>query len=317
MIHAQNKTIRVIHEIVDFAFIVIMLVFLFLAVWSQWDTRQVYAAADPSRFIMYKPTEDDPISFSQLQQRNKDVLGWLTIYDTEIDYPIVQGNDNEFYMNHDATGEVQASGALFLDSRNNRHFQDFNSLIYGHHMSERKMFGDIDLFLKENFFQEHEFGNLYYDGHDHGIRIIAVLEVQASDALLYYPVRNGDDLQLSYIDRIHETAKYLRGVDLNKTSNRKSAGRTSPLSPKDNLIMLSTCSADITNGRFILVCKLLDHTMENPFPTTKREARTAVLDQAISNWSPATWIVLLLVLIALTAYLYSRIQRGEKAYDSE
>ena len=142
--------VKGLHSIVDFLFVLAMLFLLLVAIWTHWDARQVYAAADPNRFIQYKPDfPKDVETFEDLQAKNPDVKAWLTIYDTKIDYPLVQTDNDDYYMNHDVFGEVQASGSLFIDYRNDSQFGDFNTLVYGHHMSERKMFGDIDKFVIE------------------------------------------------------------------------------------------------------------------------------------------------------------------------
>ena len=65
---------------------------------------------------------------------NKDVVGWITIFDTHISYPVVQGKDNQEYLNKDVFGKFSFSGSIFLDYRNACDFTDSYSIIYGHHM---------------------------------------------------------------------------------------------------------------------------------------------------------------------------------------
>lgn len=319
-----------LNRVVDTLFVLAMLLLLLVAIWTFWDARQVYAAADPNRFIQYKPDfPEDVETFEDLQAKNPDVKAWLTIYDTKIDYPLVQTDNDDYYMNHDVFGEIQASGSLFIDYRNNSHFQDFNTIVYGHHMSERKMFGDIDLFLKEDFFKGHEFGNLYDGEKDNGLQIIAILSVDSHDPVLYYPAIDGEDLRIQYINQIYNTAMYIRGVSSTERTSITAEGRTSPLTPDDHILLLSTCSADITNGRFILVCKILDHAVGNPFPETE-ERRTGTgidsytLYQKYGTLPFWAWVGIIILLIILTFILYrlsrrrdKRIYKGEKAHDLE
>lgn len=322
--------VRGLHRIVDFLFVLLMLLLLLVAIWTQWDSRQVYAAADPNRFIQYKPDfPADIVSFEDLKKKNPDVKAWLTIYDTKIDYPLVQTDNDDYYMNHDVFGEIQASGSLFIDYRNDSHFRDFNTIVYGHHMSERKMFGDIDLFLKEDFFNKHEYGNLYDGEKNCGLQIIAILEVDSHDPVLYYPAIQGEELRLKYIDQVYKTAKYIRGISNIERKTITSAGRTSPLTPDDRMLLLSTCSADITNGRFILVCKILDHAVGNPFPDTEEKRTGTGIDSytlyqkygTLPFWA---WVGIIILLIILTFILYKlsrrrdkRVRKGEKAHDHE
>lgn len=76
----------------------------------------------------------------------------MTIDDTNIDYPVMQGEDNNEYLNKDPFGNYALSGSIFLDRRNNPEFKDYYSLIYGHHMEHGMMFGAIDEYLNEDYF---------------------------------------------------------------------------------------------------------------------------------------------------------------------
>ena len=318
--------------IFDMCFIALMLFLLLFAGYARWDSQQVYTAADPIQYLQYKPSPPEMMPFEELQQINPDAIGWLTIYDTNIDYPVVIGEDNEFYLNHNPKLEPEGSGALFLDYRNNRNFTDFNTIIFGHHMAHHEMFGDLDLFLEEDFWNAHEYGNLIYDGQNHGLQFVAMLQCDAYDFFIYHPAVNGEAQRVKYINRIYETAKYVRGIEtetlrqMQKAKNFSSS-RTSPVTPDDRLVLLSTCSADITNGRFILVCKILDRPVENPFPDTaehkvNRGIDAAKLTERIGRFSVQTWIFIIILLILLVLalyllsnYLYKKKLEGENAYD--
>ena len=339
----------------DMAFIALMLFLLLFAGYARWDSQQVYTQADPIQFIQYKPSPPEMMNFEELQTLNPDVLGWLTIYDTNIDYPVVIGEDNEKYLNLNPKLEQSGSGSLFMDYRNNRNFTDFNTIIFGHHMAHHEMFGDLDLFLDEDFWNKHEYGNLIYDAQNHGLQFVAMLQCDAYDFFIYHPAVNGEEQRVKYINRIYETAKYVRGVDTQhlrdmqkQEAARKKAlkeagitdtnaedsvfykGRTSPVTPDDHIVLLSTCSADITNGRFILVCKILDRPVENPFPDTIEHKVNRGIDSAritarLGKLSVQTWILILILLILLVLalyilsnYLYKKKlnrENGENAYD--
>lgn len=130
------------------------LVFL-LGFYALWDSNQVQLEASSSQYQSYKPTSDttDELTtfsgFQKLQKINPDVLGWLNIYGTNIDYPLVQTTDNDTYLNKNAKKEDSVTGALFLDYRSSPNFDDFNTIIHGHHMENGVMFGDIDKFVKK------------------------------------------------------------------------------------------------------------------------------------------------------------------------
>ena len=82
--------------------------------------------------------------FEDLQKINPDTVGWIEMIGTNINYPVVQGNDNLEYINKDIFGYSTASGSIYLAAENNLDFSDWYNLLYGHHMNSGAMFGDIE-----------------------------------------------------------------------------------------------------------------------------------------------------------------------------
>ena len=103
-------------------------------------------------------------SLQDLQNINADVCAWLTIDDTGIDYPVVRGKDDMEYINKDVYGNFALSGSIFLSSANQPDFTDPYNLIYGHHMSNGAMFGDVVEFTDEAYFTAHETGTFVSAG---------------------------------------------------------------------------------------------------------------------------------------------------------
>ena len=144
-------------------FLVSAVVVLFLVVagaysaYALWDNSQVYAAADnvQAELLQFKPKAgaDNGASFEELLGINPDVCAWVTLDNTAIDYPVVQGEDNFTYVNTDVYGDFSLAGSIFLDVNCDKNFTDPYSLLYGHHMEESKMFGDLQglyTFAQEN-----------------------------------------------------------------------------------------------------------------------------------------------------------------------
>lgn len=181
------------------------LIFLF-GFYALWDSNQVYSLASSSEYEAYRPvtTQQDELAsfsgFSKLQELNPEVLGWINVYGTNIDYPLVQAKDNEKYLNKDSKGEFAATGAIFLDARNNPKFEDFNTIIYGHHVENGVMFGDVAKFADQEFFDQHRYGSIYYNGVEKGLEIFEMLEVDAYDFNIYDPGIQGEDRQQAYLD---------------------------------------------------------------------------------------------------------------------
>lgn len=302
--HTFSKIIvRTLSRTVDNAVLLTLLVILLLGTYGLWDTWQVYAAADVSAYQQYKPEAEDTESFDELRAINPDVMGWITIYDTMIDYPMVKPTkDNDEYMSRNPKREFESSGSIFLDVKNAADFSDFNTIIFGHHMSERKMFGDIDLFLEQSFFNTHQYGNLYYSGLDHGLEIVSICEVAAGDPVVYQAGVKEEGQKQAYITYLKERAKFWRNE--------------SDITTNDHIVILSTCSADITNGRFVLVGKVLDQPIANPFPEEIRETdaridfvNTLTLIVKLPLWQ---WLLILATLILILWALYRLSRRNDK-----
>ena len=94
-----------------------------------------------------------PIDFEALAQINPDVVGWITIPDTNIDYPIVQSQDNDTYLRKSFEGESTAAGSIFLDFESQSDMEGYNNIIYGHHMKNGSMFKDVVEYKDEQYFR--------------------------------------------------------------------------------------------------------------------------------------------------------------------
>lgn len=105
--------------------------------------------------------ESRPLDFEKLKEINPDVIGWIYIPGTQINYPIVQGTDNEKYLHTGLDGEESVAGSIFLDYENTSDFSGRNHVIYGHNMKNATMFRDLIQFKDKTFFQEHERFTIY------------------------------------------------------------------------------------------------------------------------------------------------------------
>jgi sortase B len=247
----HRKSIRWIHWIIDFAILLLILLMMAFAGYSMWDSEQVHTAADSSQYEMYRPSvENEGKSFKELQEINPEVIAWLTVYGTNIDYPVTQGPDNMKYVNTSAEGLHSLSGAIFLDTYNSKDFKDFNNILYGHHMERRMMFGEIETFVNKDVFDSRLFGNLFFDNKDHGIEFFAFAHTDAYNREVFTAGVREDDKE-RYLDNLLTMAIHKRDINVSIT---------------DNIILLSTCSSTSTNGRDILIGRIVDEVFENPFP---------------------------------------------------
>lgn len=176
----------------------------------------------------------------QLSVEHSDSVAWLYIPNTNIDYPIMQSGDNDYYSHRAADGSYLYSGSLFMDCRNSSDFTDFNSVIYGHNMGNGTMFADIPNYENEEYFMNHSYGWLTDEDEVRLIDFFAVARTSDTSGLyLADPTFEEWDLQLR-----------------NSASIYKEIG----ISADNHLITLSTCTSAEGNSRTILVGKIIEES---------------------------------------------------------
>lgn len=95
------------------------------------------------------------MDLTELREANQDALGWIVIPDTPINYPLLQAEDNRYYLRHTWNRESRAAGAIFLDCRNSPSLSDFNTLVFGHRMKNNSMFGSLKFYSDPSYWQAH------------------------------------------------------------------------------------------------------------------------------------------------------------------
>lgn len=139
------------------------------------------------------------MDFSALRQQNPDVLGWILIPGTRVSYPVVQGTDNSYYLNHTWRGGKNSVGAIFMDYRNSGDLSDFNSIIYGHRMNNRSMFGTLSQYKSRSYWQAHPYVYLTDDSGTHRYEIFAAGEVSVESNVYRLGLRSSSGRQ-SFLD---------------------------------------------------------------------------------------------------------------------
>ena len=133
--------------------------------YALWDNWSILKEPDQVRedLIRYKPADEEELSYSfqELKAMNPDVCGWLTLDHTKIDYPVVQGTDNEYYLKHTFKKTEHVAGSIFLDKDNSQDFSNRKSILYGHNMKDGSMFQGLHKYESESYLQEHNKVYLY------------------------------------------------------------------------------------------------------------------------------------------------------------
>lgn len=294
----QKKYIKITRKIsstLDYIILFASIALLVIGGYFLWDRKQVYEAASPEQFIMYKPTKDNKTSYETLTRLNPDVIGWIDIYGTKIDYPLVQARDNWAYLNQTVSKEYSTGGSIFLDYRNRRDLTDFNHVIYGHHMAERKMFGDIDRFEQKDFFDKHRYGVIHRtDLPSLGVDFFAFVKTHGADTLVLTPALQESQKKQALISYVKKNAILQRPMHIGEG---------------DRLVFLDTCDLSVTNGRYILVGKLTDKIPKNTFHEKIRKNPYIGWSKKVEN---IDWFGLLIVLWLILVVIYWIYERYRK-----
>lgn len=237
-------TARVGNRILSIMAGILILLMLSYGVYSLWDTYKIYANSfADEELLKFRPTDDgeDNPTLKDLKKLNPDVKAWIQVPKTNIDYPVVQGQDDMEYINKNVYGEFELSGAIFLSCLNKDDFSDPYNLVYGHNMKNGGMFADVADFTNKEYFETHQKGKLYLTDATRKIRFFACMKVTAADAKIYHPDGYRKENLKDLLDYIQANAVQYRDVNV---------------ADENSLIALSTCSEAETNGRVVLIGKL-------------------------------------------------------------
>ncbi len=187
------------------------------------------------------PERDWPtVDFTSLQKINPDIVGWIFCEGTAINYPVVRGQDNSYYLTHLFDETYNSSGCIFLDYRCASDFSDTCSTIYGHHMKDGSMFSGITEYQTQ----------AYYDAHPEFLLLTPaanyVLEIFSG-----YITTINSDAWITSFEKEESYAQWLS--DTAASSSFQS--RVTPTT-QDHVVTLSTCTYEFQNARFVLVCVL-------------------------------------------------------------
>ena len=175
------------------------------------------------------------IDWDGLKDRNEDIIGWIDIPAVEISYPLVQGDDNEFYLHRGIDKEYLFAGCLFLDSACDRELQNYNSIIYGHNMRNGSMFARLKEFLSAETVQKCPYFWIYTPGGDFLFRVVSA-----------HTAAPGSD---TFTVRFKDYKSYAAWIENMVALSAPSCGAVAV--PGDRLVTLSTCTKD-SSARMVM-----------------------------------------------------------------
>ena len=187
--------------------------------------------------------------YKTLLNMNKDLIGWLKIADINIDYPVMQTNDNAYYLDHNFENKYDKNGCLFLDYQCDVINRNTNLIIYGHNMQSGKMFGSLSKYSDEAYYKEHpkfEFDTIYEKG---AYEIVYVFRSK---------IYNEDAVVFKYYQFLDVQSE--KEFDSNMAEMAKISLYDTGITPEygDELLTLSTCDYQENNGRFVIVARKIN-----------------------------------------------------------
>ncbi len=207
---------------------------------SQADTGPLYTLdGDP---------EDREVldEYKNLLLQNKKLIGWVKIDDTNIDYPVMQTSDNEYYLDHNLNQEYDKNGTIFMDKDCDVLKPSTNYILYGHHMKSGQMFGQLDLYKKQSFYEEHpyiQFDTIYEKGTYQVMYVFRSRVYKETEIVFKYYQFIDANSEQEFDSNMAEMAE----MSLYDTGVTAEYG--------DQLLTLSTCDYQETDGRFVVVAK--------------------------------------------------------------
>ena len=187
--------------------------------------------------------EKAPISvdFAALQAENPDIIAWLYSENTPINYPVVQSKDNQYYLRRLTDGSYNTNGTLFMDYRDAADLSGFNTIIYGHRMKSKAMFGTLPGYLEEDYYAEHPVMYLLTPEKNYRLDIVSSFLLR-SDSDIYAPIETNEEKK-AFVDKIVADSVFKTNIEFGTD---------------DRFVCLSTCSYDFKDARQLVIAKVTE-----------------------------------------------------------
>lgn len=192
--------------------------------------------------------EEDPyirklgdIDLAALQEKNPDVLGWIFLPDSKINYPILQGEDNEYYLKHTWDGVPNSVGSIFMEARNTPDFSDFNTILYGHNMGNGSMFAHLHRYYNHTYWEKHPYVYLLNADGIFRYEIFSSYKAEV-DSSTYGLSFHQTETRVNFLEAAIENSDIDTGIEPSVT---------------DRILTLSTCSGSGYDTRRVVHARLV------------------------------------------------------------
>ena len=186
-----------------------------------------------STVIVEEKNEDEnkdeyTVDFNKLKEQNNETIAWLKVNNTNVEYPVVKGTNNSFYLNHSFDKSSNSAGWIFADCRNKFDNTDKNIVIYGHNMRDGSMFGSMLNILNAKWYENEVNTNitLYTENEKSIYKVFSVYKIENEDYYIKTEFKNGNEFE-GFIKNLKKRSIKDFNVDVSK---------------EDNILTLSTCA---------------------------------------------------------------------------
>lgn len=175
------------------------------------------------------------IDFKILKEQNKDIVAWLYCEGTPINYPVVQANDNDYYLRKLIDGTYNQAGTIFMDYKNNSNMEDYKTIVYGHNMKNGTMFGTLTEYKNQEYYNEHKEMYLFTENKNFKVELVAGY-ITSSESDIYTVTKKNTNEKL--LQSAISNSTFKSEVEVTK---------------QDKILVLSTCDYDFKNARYVLL----------------------------------------------------------------
>lgn len=214
---------------------------------EQEDISQVLNTITINQDDITEEITERMLQLKELRKENSDIVGWLEIEGTSISYPVLQGQDNDYYLRHTYKGEYSINGSIFLDKDYDFSIQSSNLLVYGHNNKNGKMFEELINYESEEYYKEHPIIRFTTIEEDVKYEIIAVFKSR-----VYYQ-NETNVFRYYYFINAENEEEYKYYIEESKKASLYDTGKTAKYG--EQLLTLSTCDYSTENGRFVVVAR--------------------------------------------------------------
>ena len=238
--------------------------FQYISQQRAYDDLEQYASLSDSENMTLA---DLTVDWDALRAVNPDIVAWIYVPDSPINYPVVQGDDNEEYLHKafdGSTGWLASAGTIFLDSTNSSDFSDRNSALYGHHMNDGSMFASLSDWQNNDEFNAHRDIYVLTPQGNYRLKTFALVKTTGDDALVQTTFSSDESYQSYIQDKLDRSVTTQQGEVLSAADIRQS-------------MLLSTCEYSQADGRAVLFAAVVETTVANdPYIASSAQGTTGI-----------------------------------------